>query len=269
MSATIIAIQSNKGGSTKTSSCIAISSYLSQKGFKVLVVDADAQKNTSLVLLNQVEDLPEEQTVALLLKDDLTELNKAVWKTSIPNLDVIPSHSRLSEAEVVLSQLMAREERMKFLLRPLRERYDFIFIDNPPNTNFIPINSLVAADYVLIPITPNAFDLSGINLTLEAMKRVQRFYNPKLKLLGLMMSLFDHRNSISHEIYSLLQQQFGDLLFNTKIPINTAIQKANAHRQDIFTYEPTSTGAIAYKSFIEKELLPKLLKLKNEENNTK
>src|SRR6185436_14044765 len=124
----------------------------------------------------------------------------------------------------------------------------------PPNVNWIPMNAFVATHFVLIPVSPNAFDLEGIRLTLTTMQNVRHFHNPNLQLLGLMMTLYDHRNSISAEIYAVLKRQFGDTLFNTKIPINTALQKANAHKQDIYAFEPSSTGAVAYQAFIEKEL---------------
>lgn len=258
MNAKIITIAAQKGGVAKTTSAITISSYLAHKGYKVLLVDIDAQRNSTLVTLEGYETLKEDQTVAVLLKDGTDELKKAIHRGKIDNLWVLPSHSRLSEADVVLSQLMARESRLKMLLEAVKDDFDFIFIDAPPNVNWIPINAFVAADYVLIPVSPNAFDLEGIRLTMNTMKSVQRYHNQELKLLGLLMTFFDHRNSISHETYELLKGQFKEKMFNTRIPINTALQKANAHRQDIFTYEPTSTGAGAYKAFVEKEFLPKL-----------
>jgi len=258
MKGIIIAVAAQKGGVGKTTSTINIAAYLARLGKRILVVDIDAQRNCTLVLLHGYEALQEAQTVAILLQSEFTNLAQVIHPTNVPGLDIIPSHSRLSEADVLLSQLMAREVRLKMLLENVKERYDFIFIDCPPNVNWIPINAFVAANYVLIPVSPNAFDLEGIRLTVATMRNVIRYNNPHLQLLGLVMTLYDHRNSISAEIYTLLKQQFGDLLFATKIPINTALQKANAHKQDIYTFEPTATGAIAYQSFIEKELLPKL-----------
>ena len=157
----------------------------------------------------------------------------------------------------------AVERALRSALRPLVRRYDRVLIDCPPNVNWIPINAFVAADYVLVPVSPNAFDLEGINLTLKTMANVQRYHNPSINLLGLFMTLYDHRNSISHEIYSLLKGRFKDALFDTKIPMNTAFQKANAHQQDIYAFEPTAPGATAYQSLIEKELLPKLTTLQS------
>lgn len=253
-----IAIAAQKGGVGKTTSTITIASYLARQGRNVLALDIDAQRNSSLVLLDGYEQLPEDQTIAVLLRDEIRDLARIIHPTKVQNLHIIPSHSRLSEAEVVLSQLMAREARLKMLLDKVKEHYDFVFIDCPPNVNWIPINAFVAADYVLIPVSPNAFDLEGIRLTLNTMRNVQRYHNPNLKLLGILMNLFDHRNSISHEIYALLKGKFGNLLFDIKIPVNTTLQKSNAHRQDIYSFEPTAPGAVAYQSFVEKELLPRL-----------
>jgi chromosome partitioning protein len=258
MKGTTIAVAAQKGGVGKTTSTITIASYLAKKGKRILVVDIDAQRNSTFVLLRDYDTLREDETVAVLLRDEVTNLQDVVHHTSIENLHIIPSHSRLSEADVVLSQLMAREARLQMMLHKIRDKYDIIFIDCPPNVNWIPINAFVAADYVLVPVSPNAFDLEGIKLTLKTMHNVRRYHNANLRLLGLLMTLFDHRNSISHEIYQLLKNQFREHLFDTKIPINTALQKANAHKQDIYTYEPTSTGAIAYQSFIDKEFLPRL-----------
>lgn len=258
MHGTTIAIAAQKGGVGKTTSTITLAAYLAHHGQQILVVDIDAQRNSTLVLLEGYENLAEEQTVAVLLRDEVEDLTAVIHRSKVKNLHIIPAHSRLSEADVVLSQLMARETRLKLLLDKVKERYEFILIDCPPNVNWIPINAFVAADYVLVPVSPNAFDLEGIRLTLNTMRNVQKYHNHQLHLLGILMTLFDHRNSISHEIYQLLKQQFGDRLFDTKIPVNTALQKANAHRQDIYTFEPGATGAIAYQSFIEKELLPRL-----------
>jgi chromosome partitioning protein len=258
MLGTTIAIAAQKGGIGKTTSTITLAAYLAHHGKQILVVDIDAQRNSTLVLLDGYETLKEDQTVAVLLRDEIEDLTHVIHRSKVENLDIMPSHSRLSEADVLLSQLMAREVRLKLLLDRVRQHYDLILIDCPPNVNWIPMNAFVAADYVLIPVSPNAFDLEGIRLTLSTMARVQRYHNPRLQLLGILMTLFDHRNSISHEIYQLLKEQFGDQLFETKIPVNTALQKSNAYRQDIYTFEPTATGAIAYQSLIEKELLPRL-----------
>lgn len=258
MKGTTIAIAAQKGGVGKTTSTITIAAYLAKKGKRILVVDIDAQRNSTFVLLPGYETLREDHTVATLLREDITNLQEVVHPTKIPNLDIIPSHSRLSEADVVLSQLMAREARLKMMLYKIKNQYDLILIDCPPNVNWIPINAFVAADYVLVPVSPNAFDLEGIKLTLKTMYNVKKYHNANLNLLGILMTLFDHRNSISHEIYHLLKSQFPDMLFDTKIPVNTSIQKANAHRQDIYSFEATATGAVAYQAFIEKELLPRL-----------
>jgi chromosome partitioning protein len=253
-----IAIAAQKGGVGKTTSTITIAAYLAKHGKNVLVIDIDAQRNSSMVLLESYEHLPEEQTIAVLLQDEIKDLSTVIHPTKTQRLHIIPSHSRLSEAEVILSQLMARETRLKILLDRVKAHYDLILIDCPPNVNWIPINAFVAAEYVLIPVSPNAFDLEGIRLTLNTMRNVQKYHNPRLQLLGILMTLFDHRNSISHEIYQLLKRQFAEQLFSVKIPINTALQKSNAHRQDIYAFEPTAPGALAYQSLIEKELLPRL-----------
>lgn len=252
----IIAIAAQKGGAAKTTSTISISSYLASLGYKVLLVDIDAQENSTYVFLNK--PVTEIETVAILLDDSFAKVGEAIHPTAVTNLQIMPAHSRLSEADVVLSTLMARESRLKMVLDKVKSQFDFVLIDCPPNLGWIPINAFVAADYVLIPVSPDVFDLKGIKMMMNNMDSVIKYHNKDLKLLGMFMTKFDHRNSISHEIYELLQNKFGELVFKTKIPINTALQKANAHKQDIFTFDSKATGALAYKALVEKELLPKL-----------
>jgi chromosome partitioning protein len=257
-----LTVAAQKGGVGKTTSAITIASYLARKGNRVLLVDIDAQRNSTLVLLDNFKELEEHETVAAILRvaEDYT-LSDLIHPSRVTGLDIVPSHTRLSEADVLLSQLMGRETRIRNLLSQVQDAYDYIFIDNPPNVNWVPINGLVASDYVLIPISPNAFDLEGISLLLKQMQYVVKYYNPSLKLLGFFVTMFARKNSISNEIVALLERQYPDLIFNTKIPLNTDIQKANAHRQDIFSFKSDATSAIAYKAFIEKELLPRLHKL--------
>jgi chromosome partitioning protein len=264
---TTIAFSAQKGGVSKSTSSITIASYLARAGKQVLIIDLDGQCNTTEVLLDDYKELKPEETVAAMLSVNVKDIVQSVlYPTSrIKNLDIIPSHSRLSEAETILNGLDLRERRLQLLLKPIKAQYDYIIIDCPPNINMLPINAWVASDFIVITAKPSAFDLHGLSSMLSKVGQTRDFYNPNLRVLGFLVTMFDHRNGISHEIYDLLKTKFPNELFQTKIPINTAMEKAIANNQDIFEYEPYSNAALAYKSLIEKELIPRI---ENKEVNT-
>jgi chromosome partitioning protein len=263
----VIAITAQKGGVGKTSTSISLSSYLARKGFKVLVIDIDAQGNLSQVLLDNYSRLPKDQTVAsILLENDALVCHEA---SRVPNLHVCPSHDELSVAESLLSTLPARERRLHLQLEGIRDQFDFIFIDCPPNVNELPKNAYVAADYLLIPFQADTFNIKGLTLVLNQMEKMIKYNDSKVKVLGLLSVAFDQRANISKEIYTDLVKRFGKFaeggwVFKTKLPVNNAITYSHGSKQDIFEFEPNSPIAKAYKSFIENELLPHLLNKNNE-----
>lgn len=256
----IITISAQKGGVAKTATAISISAYLARKGKRVLLIDLDGQENASNVVLKDSSKLSEKETVAIILKENA---KLPIYEsTSTPNLFVTPSHTRLSEADKVLAQLVARENRLKRKLDPIKKDFDFIIIDTPPTVNFIPFNAYVASDYVIVPFEADTFNLKGIQLVLQSMNKAKEYFNPDLDVLGFLSTKYDHRKNVSKQIFELLTKKFGAFgkdngkVFQTKIPMNSPITYAHDNRQDVFGYAPTSAVASAYVSLIEKEILP-------------
>lgn len=261
---TTISIAAQKGGVGKTSTAISISAYLAKKGFKVLLIDIDAQGNASQVLLDDYSTLPPEQTVAVMLLEN----KELVYFPSsrISNLYVCPSHDQLSIAESLLSTLLAKERRLEMQLQPVKDKFDFVIIDCPPNVNDLPKNAMVASDYILVPFQADTFNLRGLRLLLEEKAKINKYFNPKLDILGLLSVAYDQRKAISKDIYNGLVSQFGEFskggkVFKTKLPVNAAITYAHANRKDIFDYELRSPISMAYSTLIEDEILPFILNI--------
>lgn len=260
----IISIAAQKGGVAKTTTTISLSSYFARNGKKVLVVDIDGQGNASQVLYPEFEALAKEGTIAAMLLDD-AEL--VTYPTKIPNLYIAPSHDDLSEAEQILGRIPAKERRLSMQLEKIGNQFDMIFIDCPPNVNDLPYNALVASDYVIIPFEGDSFSLRGMKLLFKKIEEVKKFFNPGLKLIGLLPTIYDHTTTISKEIYNFLADKFGlfskgGLVFESKIPKNVDVTTAQTKKMDIFAFKPSSTSALAYKKFAETELIPYLLKNK-------
>ena len=260
--AKIISVSIQKGGSGKTTTSISISSYLASIGKKVLLVDLDAQCNSTSVLFNgNYQELPRNSTIASMLDDDFFhsgDLEKIIFKTKRENLYIIPAHSDLSSADVELSAKFSSEQRLTRILERIHEQFDFIIIDCPPNLGRLPINAYIASDFVLIPVSPNIFDFDGLQKLVDTIQKISVLNRKQIVILGILVTKYDITTTISKEIYSALKNKYNELLFNAKIPRNTDLEKANLFRQDIFSYLPTSVGAVAYASFVEKEFLPRL-----------
>lgn len=261
----VITIAAQKGGVGKTTTAISLASYFARNGKKTLLIDIDGQGNSSQVLLPDFDSLPENETVAAIL---LKEATFKVHKTNVSNLYIIPSNVRLSEAEQILGRLPAKERRLKLQLDKIKNQYDVIFIDCPPNVNDLPYNSLVSSDYVIIPIQADVYNLRGLLLMFEKIEEVQSLFNPSLKIIGLLPTIYDQTTNISKEVYNGLVKQFkpfseGGLVFSTKIPRNNDLREAAKKNMDIYEYKPYAPSALAYEKFIKTELIPYLLEQEN------
>jgi chromosome partitioning protein len=253
---TTISITAQKGGVGKTTTAITLASYLARQKYRVLLIDIDAQGNSSTVLLKNYSDLNRRDTVASILLDNDESLIYH-QSSNIPDyLYICPSHDDLSIAESLLSTLPAKERRLEFKLKPIKDQFDFIIIDCPPNVNDLPQNAMVASDYILVPFQADSFNMRGIVLLLKQMGKIQKYFNPDLKILGFLSVAYDQRKTITREIYSKMVEKFGDKVFKTKLPVNSAVTYAHTAKQDIFEFEPQSPIAMAYSTLIENEILP-------------
>lgn len=245
----VIAVATQKGGTGKTTTSISLASGLARlHNKKVLLVDIDSQANSSKVLLPDYQTLNRQDTICATM---LERNPLPVHGSSIPNLDIVPSHILLSNTDVELTTAMDhREARLKTELDRIKAQYDFIFIDCPPALGWLTINAFTAADQVLAVIEPGYFELDSIAQLNKTLGDVQGLYHPQLSLLGYLFTKADPTIN-SRTSLNVLRETFGDKVFDTIIPRNVALKDASFKRQDIFSFDPDCKGAKAYIRLIE------------------
>lgn len=239
-----IAILNQKGGVGKTTTATNVGAYLAKLGRRVLIVDADPQGNASSGLGFDRSDLHE--TLADVLYGE-TEASKVIRETSIDNLYLLPTDGRLASFEVDLAAAPKRESILSDKLIGLKG-YDIVIIDCPPALGLLTINALTAADRVLIPVQAEYYALEGLSQLLQVMQQVRGGMNPRLELLGVVVTMFDKRTSLSEQVYEEVSKHFGDKLFKTVIPRNVRLAEAPSYGKVIAEHDRWSKGARAYKA---------------------
>lgn len=247
-----IAIINQKGGVGKTTSTVNIAAYLAKSGKSVLLVDADPQANATSGLQIDKHSL-EQSLYDLIFKR--SELAATVKTTNTPNLYVLPSNSDLASAEIEMVSELSREFMLKNSLKI--NSYDYVLIDCPPALGLLTINALTAADSVLIPVQAEYYALEGLSQLLSVIQQVRQGLNPNLDLLGVVLTMYDSRTSLSDQVKQELQKHFGDKLFNTVIPRNVRLAEAPSHGKTIAEHDKWSKGARAYKS-LTKEVMQRV-----------
>lgn len=252
----IIVIANQKGGVGKTTTAINLAAACANKGRKVLLMDLDPQANSSLAFV----DAAEVEKSAFELFTELDQpFSSFVYKTAIRNLDIVPAKINLAKLEAKLVGDFDAIYRLRDRIDKIRSGYDLILIDTPPTLGLITVNALVAATDVLIPIQSSYFALEGTDDLLETIERVRSRPNPELDIIGVLITLFDRRTTLSKDVEAHIRGVFGDKTFKTIITRSVRLEESPAHREAIFSYSPKSSGAIEYKK-LSKEVLKRAKK---------
>jgi chromosome partitioning protein len=249
--AQIIAVVNQKGGVGKTTTTVNLGAYLAEAGKKVLLVDLDPQANATSGLGIEHHKLEAGVYEALLGQKSIAEV---ICETKQEKYRVAPATVALAGAGIEMVSLENREFRLALLLEELRDDYDYIIIDGPPSLGLLTVNSLVAADSILIPMQSEYYALEGLSQLLDTIKLVQDNLKPSLEILGTLVTMFDGRNKLSGAVLEELKQFFPGKVFEAVIPRSVKLAEAPSHGLSILHYDPRSRGAKAYEA-LAKEII--------------
>jgi chromosome partitioning protein len=245
MTQKIIAIVNQKGGVGKTTTAINVAALLGDKDKKTIVIDLDPQGNATSGL-GIAKDIAITTYNVLC---DAVNLVEARLPTHVKGLDILPANANLAGAEV---ELVGASQREFILRQALKDSdYDYIIIDCPPSLGLLTINALTAATHVLIPVQAEYYALEGLSQLLNTIQAVRASTNPQLELLGIILTMFDKRNSLSEQVEKEVDNYFGDKLFHTIIPRNVRLAEAPSYGRTIYEHDHWSKGARAYKSLVK------------------
>ena len=249
----VIALTNQKGGVGKTTTAVNLGVGLAKQGKKVLLIDADAQANLTMALgYNRPDDLP--FTLSTVMQDIIDDKSVDVSQGIIHHeegVDLIPSNIEMSGLEVRLINALSRESVLKTYVNEVKRDYDFVLIDCMPSLGMITINSLAAADSVVIPTQPHYLSAKGLELLLRTVSKVKRQINPKLRIDGILMTMVMPRTNISKDIISSVKSAYGQKIrvFDTQIPHSVRAVEAIAEGKSIFAYDKGGKVAAAYEQF--------------------
>lgn len=240
----VIAVINQKGGVGKTTTAVNIAAQLAKRGHAVLIIDLDPQGNASSGLGLDKKSLVGGTYDVLMNK---TLLSDAIQATAVDGLFILPTNANLAATEVELVNIAGREKVLESVIK--LATHDFIVIDCPPALGLLTINALTASDSIIIPVQTEYYALEGLGQLLDVTQRVREGLNPKLKLLGVVLTMYDKRTSLSEQVAEEVRKHFGDKVFKTTIPRNVKLAEAPSFGKTIFDYDKWSKGAKAYKQF--------------------
>ena len=247
----VIALANQKGGVGKTTTSVNLGACLADAGKKVLLIDLDPQGNATSGLGIDKKDI-DESVYDVLIND--VDLKKVILHSSHQGLDIVPTTIALSGAEVELTNLMARETRLKDAFGDVKDEYDYILIDCPPSLGLLTINAFTACDSILIPVQSEYYALEGLSQLLNTIKLVRKHFNSALKIEGVLLTMYDKRTNLGQQVNAEVKKYFGDQVYETIIPRNVRLSEAPSHGQAIVDYDKRSTAAKVYQQ-LAKEVL--------------
>ncbi len=244
----IIAVANQKGGVGKTTTVVNLGAYLTKKGKKVLIIDTDPQANATSGL--GVDKLKVAKSTYDVIINEFP-IKDTVIGTDVQGLDIVPSHIDLVAVEMELVSVLARESRLKEAVKNEVDGYDYVFIDSPPTLGLLTINTMVAADKILVPIQCEYYALEGVSQLITTLKRLRKYLNPNIDIWKILLTMFDSRTSLSKQVAEEVREYFPDRVFTTVIPRSVRLSEAPSFGKPIMYYAPESRGAVAYEALAE------------------
>ena len=242
--ATVICVTNQKGGVGKTTTAVNLAFYLAKDKKKVLLIDFDPQGNATSGLGIEKQELKGSMVEVML---GTMELSAVILATKYKNLDLAPTTPQLADVEVELTKMNKRFVQLKTGVESVKSQYDYIIIDSPPSLSLLTVNGMIASEYLLLPVQTEFYALEGVAQLLESMKLVRKAMNPKLKLLGVLATMYDKRTSLSAQVLAEVKKYFKDKVFETTIPRNVRVAEAPSHGVPVGAYDKFSKGAKAYR----------------------
>lgn len=249
--AIVYTLANQKGGVGKTTTAVNLGAYLAASGRRVLIVDVDPQANaTSSLGIDKAE-------VPLSIYDVLvreTPIPEALMLTKRVGLDLVPSTPSLAGAEVEMVGFLSRESRLRRAIEPLLDKYHYILIDPPPSLGLLTVNSLSAAQGVIVPVQCEYLALEGLTQLLQTINLIRDNLNPRLQVRGFLLTMYDSRTRLSQQVVDEVRRYFGQRTFKTVIPRSVRLSESPSYGDPVLAYAPASSGALAYEAFTQ-ELL--------------
>ena len=243
-----IAVVNQKGGVGKTTSTVNLAAAVASKGYRVLLADIDPQGNaTSGVGINKRELKISSYDVLI----NSSDADEAILKTEFKNLWIMPASMNLAGAELEMVDMNRRESRLKAAFAPIKDDYDFIFLDCPPSLGLITLNALCCCDTVLVPIQCEYYALEGLSQLISTIRQVKRLYNPLIDMEGVLLTMFDGRLNLTNQVVGELKRFFSKKVYATVIPRNVKLSEAPSFGQPIQYYDSGNKGALAYNALAE------------------
>ena len=246
--AKVICVTNQKGGVGKTTTAVNLCYYLAKDKHSVLLVDFDPQGNATSGLGIDKNDpaLGVTMTDVILGKNAMADCIK---NTKYKGFDLAPATPELANAEVEITSMAKKFVRLRDAIRSVADKYEYVIIDLPPSLSLLTVNGMIASDYLLLPVQTEFYALEGVAQLLESMKLVMKQANPKLRLLGVVATMYDKRTSLSSQVFEEIKKYFKNLTFKTTIPRNVRLAEAPSHGVPVGAYDKFSKGAKAYKDF--------------------